>query len=392
MNTIRFLILTIITAAMSASAHAHTDIDSLATAIAASSPEVRLSRISGEAEARSIKAENTLANPSAEFEHLWGSRTIGNKYTVGISQEFQLPMAYGSRSRLASAVEAQASARSSAYEYNARLQAKTLLITIAFDRDILSMYDSIASLAALRTSVMDTMLHRGVVTRLDYHKAAMSELSERRNLESARRELAGAEQALAALAGVPEVTVGHINSPEVSNPPMPWQAYEDAYNISNPYPALLSASRSVASRRLDAVNAERWPSLSLGYLFNNEMGEKFHGLSVSVTLPVYSRANQAKAARLSAEQLLVSDEVASNATLSAMQRAYADALSLWDEITMMRKLLSDDADLKLVQRMQQVQRINTPDALLETIEMLRSRLTLRQAERDYAIAIATLTR
>ena len=140
------------------------------------------------------------------------------------------------------------------------------------------------------------------------------------------------------------------------------------------------------------MNAERWPSLSLGYLFNNEMGEKFHGLSVSVTLPVYSRANQAKAARLSAEQLLVSDEVASNATLSAMQRAYADALSLWDEITMMRKLLSDDADLKLVQRMQQVQRINTPDALLETIEMLRSRLTLRQAERDYAIAIATLTR
>lgn len=388
----RFLLFAIAACCSGAASFATPAIDSLAVAIASASPELRIRQASGLSQAFEIKSENALADPEAEMEHVWGSRHVGNKFSFSLSQQFQLPMAYRSRSRLAQAVRRQSDAETDALRSDLTLQAKKLLLSLAFDRRICSLRDSIASVAARRASLMEGMLNRGLVTRLDLHKASLEAVECRRNLEADCRLIAETERALSLLSGGSDFSSVQLDIPSSPSAPLPLSVYEDCYRRFSPYVAVVRAGQESSMRRLGLLRADRWPLLSAGYVYQSELGDRFHGFSLSLTLPVYSRKNRLKAAHLAASQLFMTDSIAQSSALADMRQAYSDAVSLWSEIALLREIVRDDADIRLIDRMQQVGSITSPDYLAELIAMLSSRVTLLLTERDYLQAIAVLSR
>lgn len=375
-----------------AATYASPSIDSLAVAIANANPDLRSRQASGLSEALDIRSENTLADPEAEMERLWGDRHVGNKFSFGLSQQFQLPMAYRSRNRLAEAVSRQSEAEAAALRSDLTLQAKKLLLSLVFDRSICVLRDSVVAVAQRRVSLMEDMLNRGLVTRLDFHKARLEAVECRRNLEADRRLVAETERALSLLAGGSDFSSVLFALPSDPSAPLPWSVYEDFYNRFSPYPAMMRAGQETAQRRQGVIRADRWPLVSAGYMYQNEMGDRFHGFSLSMTLPVYSRKNRVRAAELAASQICLTDSVAQSSALTEMKQAYSDAISLWSEISLLQEIVREDADIRLIDRMQQVGTITSPDYLAELIAMLTSRVTLLQTERDYLQAIAVLSR
>lgn len=388
----KHLLVTLAVALCSLSLLGQQNIDSLAIAIAANSPSIQATALQGTSEAEAVRAENILSDPSADFEGLWGNRLTGNKYTAGISQQFKLPPAYSSRRKLADAMQTATEANVRTAMLSSANQAAQLLTQIAFDRKIVSLQDSVAIVASNRMEILDSMLKRGETTRLELHKAKVERMNALGGLQATKRRIAAAIQSLAALSGDPHLQVGELLPPDTSEPPLVWEAYRKRYLDTNPYTESAMAERSVATGRLNVIKADRWPEISLGYIYNNEMGEHFHGMSVGVTIPVYSRKKQKAAAQIASQSVLAEEHAALNEVLADMKLAHDEAMSLWAELVEWRKLISDDNDLALIDRMEQVGRITRPDALAEISYMLGQRVTMLSTERDYATALVRLRR
>ena len=280
---------------------AATPIDSIANSIV--SVQSDIIRFNGMAEAEAVRSENVLPDPQAELEHLWGTNLNGNKLTIGVSQEFELPMAYRSRSRLASALTARAQAQADVKKAEVRYQARQLLIRIAYGQQIASRYDSSAVASGRRVLLLQGLLDKGEITRLDFYKARKEWLSALRSAELQRRDLTALQGELAALNNGIPVDCSHITLPEAA-PLLPWSAYEEQCKALDPQNALTAADRLANKCQTSVVRATRWPSLSLGYIYNCEIGDKFHGFNVGLSLPFYSRKSKQKATLWPRQQLL----------------------------------------------------------------------------------------
>ncbi|MCM1111541.1 MAG: TolC family protein [Clostridium sp.] len=368
-------------------------IDRLAAEIAMCSPELRGAALSGAAEAADIEASNRLADPEAEMEQLWGLHHVGQKFTAGISQEFNLPNLYRSRSRLASALVSETEARQQGLFIEKRLEAKSLIIRLSYALRILETRQELTRLATEADLVCDSMYQTGHATRLDLYKSRSALVDARRSEEETLRLCFELKEQLARLNGGQTVRTSEIPVPErLPEAPEEWERYQSDYDTRSPQSLISERTTATTLMRKKVLNAERWPTFSLGYSYNGEFGDRFHGFSFAMTLPVWSRRSERRAAELNASLLSVENETAATETLSDMRLNYSLAQSLAKELGMFDRLFDGDGDIAVVERMYATGLLTRTEYLAEIISLTEARATRLETERDYALALASLNR
>lgn len=376
----------------SLTARSSESIDSLANDIAMRSVGIESLRLENQRNIAEVNQQRQLADPEVDGECLWGSDVNGNKFSIGITQEFQLPGYYTSRTKLVRAIGNYASIQERAAVIDKRLEAKKALINYIYAVKIEALRDSIAKIWSGFANVTANQLSKGESTRIDLYKARLGAVEARRNAENARRTISEASNALAQLNNGEPLNIGELPSLPELKKVMDWSVYESEFNNNSPAVALLNSRRELLGRERAVIKAERWPAISLGYGFNNELGDKFHGIRFGITLPVYSRKIKHRIAEYNYQQATAESDVESATALSDMRSAYDLATSLWTEIELLRDLLDDDNDIKLLQRMEQLKTISRSDYMLELSEMMAARAAYLETERDYALAMASLCR
>ena len=63
----------------------------LSQAILENNAEIKAEMQRGRADVEAAKAENALAQPEVEFEHMWNADEGDNRWSVGVSQSFDWP-------------------------------------------------------------------------------------------------------------------------------------------------------------------------------------------------------------------------------------------------------------------------------------------------------------
>lgn len=370
----RIVVATVMTASVMC---ANAITDRLVEEIIETSPQVEALKSKLRAETANSLTTNNLNDPEVEFEHQWGMKGIGNKWGVSVNQGFDWPGTYPARSSAAKLMRKASQSSFDSELSELRLKVKLSLIDLCHANRDAALLDSIKSSLTQLLDKYRTSFDKGETTILDVKKIEIELLGVTRQLN----------EAIIAR----EAIVGELRA---VNPGFGWEntlsldqyPAEDGVRTEAEYAEILrqndNQSRYLNNmKELSLANAKvernsRMPGFSVGYRYDYELGERFNGLSVGVTLPLFSNRNKVKAAMDEADSYqsaMVSRNTALEAEWNAMRQ---QAIRLGEECEQYERILTTSDTQRLLKMALDGGEISLLDYLQETAYF-------KQAQRDY---------
>lgn len=333
----RLHIYTLALAILPLSLTAENSFDSVVSEILSNNPTLASRRAAVEAETLTIKAENNLSDPEVEFEHQWGARDVGNKWSVSVSQSFDWPGVYRSRAKVSDAQSQAFRLLYLAEESDLRLRVQSTLADYIAARNQLVLATEISDNLAIIADKIALAFEHGEATILDRRKIDFERVDAANKADAARSLVESLKYELLTLNGGKYVALDELNDfPAIAFKSEEY--YLDRHEASDP--ALLAETylTEAARQSVSAASRNALPGFSLGYIHNVELGDHFNGLKVGVTLPIFSNRHrkaaaveEARARAISADQtaLTVHNRVLTD---YAKARVLANRLSEYDSL------------------------------------------------------------
>ncbi len=348
---LKHILITVVTLTACLSVCAQEDINALTRQIALHNKALEAQTSQDMSQVASMRADNTLPDPEVEFSHLWGQNGIGNKMNFGISQGFDWPGLYKARGHAADMEERALDFLWKSKYLETMLEIKSTIIDIIYAKRKI----------ALRTDVyhnMDSLyfaykrgMERGEVSVIDLNKLAIERIAASRSVADAGNEYSAACARLQALNGgepCESIIAGLHDFPMESI-----RSLDDYVNEAMQYNPLLqyADSKTLSIEAQNRVLSQsRLPGFSLGYSFDNEMGEKFHGFSVGMSLPVYSRKYQKKALLMASNENSATAEDITSGIIGDITSTRQRALNYIAEIEKYGTIFSSGDNIRLLNK------------------------------------------
>ncbi|MEW5845669.1 MAG: TolC family protein [Bacteroidota bacterium] len=262
-----------------------------------------------EAERISSRIGLTPTNPQAELIYQWGSPVdIGNKTTISITQQFDFPTAYVYRAKLAkstiNALEYDFRGKRSEVLYKAGLLYADLVYHNALIVEVQRQQKS----AMVIAQSLKQKYEAGEIGIIPYTQAELvyQELNSR--ISQAKLLQKSLSDELTALNGsVPFV----IPDTVILVPDLP-DSFDAWYNQNeprNPELAYLKSEMENSRIKRKLAKTESLPSFNAGYASEKVVGERFQGVVVGMSVPLWEKSNTVKYAKANERyvQLLTDD-------------------------------------------------------------------------------------
>ncbi len=366
--------------------------DAIVQTILANDARTKATITASRSELEAQKADNALPDTEVEFGYMWGEPSVGNKWTAGVSQSFEWPGAYAARSKANRLTDEAISRYEAMLTADRKAQIGTALINIIGTRK------KIAILTQLKQNI-DTLLtltergfERGETTRLDINKLRIEHIGINRQLTDLYAEQ---ENYLAELS---TCNGGHdcrtLTETLDTYPAMTLHTLEHYLTtLSNgDKGSYLTLSAESARMREKAARRSALPGFSVGYEYENEMGDGFHGVTAGISLPLFRSSSAIKAARLNA---IAADQTAQadlTEEQSAITRDYRTATLLQKDITDYGPLLTTTDHIALLRKAFNGGQLSVIDFLLEANYFIDAHLTYLTLETQYHLLLTNLNR
>lgn len=296
-------------------------------AVAAHHPALRALR----EEARASLLENLSGSstpaPELSYAYQWGSPSaIGKRTNIEVSQSFPFPTVYARRNRL---LDAQGLALS--WEY---IEGRTRLLLEA-EQLCIDLVHANAREALLRRQVEDARrlaqayeaaLGAGETDRPSANQARLYQVQAEQAWEALCLDRASLLRQLEARAGGP-VQLADTLWPL---PPLPLDFDTWYARVEASHPALQHAAAEVDARggEVKLRRAEGLPRISAGYVREQVVGERFEGVQVGLSLPLWENKKRVKAAQSALRAAEYAQDQVRQAWRTAYQDLYARAQAL----------------------------------------------------------------
>lgn len=292
-------------------------------------------------EMEATKAANhtglALDDPEMEIAYLWGSpSTIGSRKDFRISQSIDMETLTGAKRRLARQQDKVAEWQYLQEHRQVMLEARWLCIDIVYYN---AMIQELGLRYANAEAIAETEKKRmecGEATRMDYNAACLDLAQVKGDMVSLEAERDAAMALLQGMNGgntVELYTTCYPMTERVADFDVWYAAAEKVC----PALATLKEKVLVAERQVDLNRTEGLPRLTAGFMGEYLTGEKFQGISVGLSIPLWSNRGKIRQAKAEAEAAKARREDAEKkiyATLRSLfvrqnaLRAAADTLSL----------------------------------------------------------------
>lgn len=254
------------------------------------------------------KAENhtglTLSDPEITYSHYWGSPTsMRARNDLSVSQSFDYAMLFGIKRRAAQSKDQLADIRYEEQRHEVLLQASRLLVNVVYYNRCLAEHRRQQDEMQQAAKLAERAYEEGKISRMDCNKSRilLAELSA----TIAQEELERQEQLslLRLLNGGSEVvfadTVYSISPAAFAN----HTAFAGRSALTN---RREQAEQQVAEDELRVARAASVPQLTVGYVSELTREEKFRGVTVGLSVPLWS--NKANVRRARARQVAARSE------------------------------------------------------------------------------------
>jgi outer membrane protein TolC len=385
------IIITLLILCAGITLRAQTGIGSVLASIEENNTTLKSLRESADAQKLENKTGIYLENPEVGFNYLWGNPAeIGNRTDFSVMQTFDIPTVTGMKSRMAGEKNSLIEWQYRADRMNILLEAKRYCLELiycnALKRELTLRLQHATTIAAGYKERLD----RGAAGILEYNKARL-------NLSTVQGEMARVDVERDALIGrLKQLNGGndltlddHLFS--AIDFPLSFESWYAEAGQKNPVLSYVKQEIEVSKKQLSLSRAMSLPALTAGYMSEKVTGQRYQGLSVGISIPLWenkNRVRQAKAAVRAAE----SRETDSQRRLyGQLQILYNRTLGLKAAADAYRNSLETANSSDLLKKALDAGEISLLDYVLEIGLYYDTVNRALEAERDYQMAYAELS-
>lgn len=311
-----------------------TEFDRVLNELLKDCPQLEVLKKNNEATIEVEKALNKISSPEVSMEHVWGRNGVGNKFDLGINQQFDWPLLYKAR---AAAITAQTNANILLEQSNLlekTIEIRSIMVDIIFQKKIVELSTSMHEHMTRLEEASKESLERGEISTLEFKRTQLERIQTSIQLRENERMLSELYSQLESATGKEDCKSIMGSLVEVPK----WQIHaEDEYELQlsslDPRMTYLKAVEKAVSASSHAERlASSLPSFNLGYAFQREQGETFNGFNLAITLPIYGSSHVKNASRANIIAAQLETQIEQIALLTKMRNRRHAALSLAREL------------------------------------------------------------
>lgn len=323
------LLIVCLTVAMSVPGFAQENAGTVLSQIEKNNTALQALRKRTEADQYGYKAERALDAPEVGFDYLWSSPAdVGTRKDISVTQSIDVAALAGARGKLA-----DSRTELSAIQYNIErqkilLEAKQLYIRIVYCNAVNAELSSrIARSEQIEAAYRD-MQARGETDMIEVNKAHLAYLSQKNALS---RNMVERESLLSELQGLNggepvEVNASVISTDEVL--PADFGAWYAEASQQIPELAYMKKNVDVNAAEARTAKMANYPSLTAGYMAELVKGSNFRGLTLGLSIPIWSVRSKVRQANASCEAAKLEERDAVTKTYNSFKALYDRAKGL----------------------------------------------------------------
>lgn len=345
-----------------------------------------------EADQYGYKAERALDAPEVGFDYLWSSPAdVGTRKDISVTQSIDVAALAGARGKLANS-----RTELSAIQYNIErqkilLEAKRLYIRIVYCNAVNAELSSrIARSEQIEAAYRD-MQARGETDMIEVNKAHLAYLSQKNALS---RNMVERESLLSELQGLNggepvEVNASVISTDEVL--PADFGAWYAEASQQIPELAYMKKNVDVNAAEARTAKMANYPSLTAGYMAELVKGSNFRGLTLGLSIPIWSVRSKVRQANASCEAAKLEERDAMTKTYNSFKALYDRAKGLQEISTELSSSLAVSTEaMALTEHKLKAGDISLIDNIMELSLYYSLADEVLATSCDYALALAEL--
>lgn len=371
--------------------NAQNNINPVLSSIEENNTTLKALREQAEADKLQNKTGIFLDDPEVGFNYLWGSPTdIGNRTDFSVSQTFDIPTITGMKSRLANGKNNLVEWQYKADRMNILLEAKQYCIELVYYNSLLKeLYLRLEHAQTIAKGYKDRM-DRGDVSILEYNKVNL-------NLSTIQGEISRMEVEREALFAQLKRLNGGIevvfNDSDYGNHELPLN-FDEWYvqaEDKNPILAYVRNEIEVSQKQVSLSKAMNLPKFTAGYMSEKVVGQRYQGVSLGISIPLWSNKNQVKQAKAAVAAAQSREADTKQQFYSQLQIQYSKAMGLKTTADKYRQSLANVNNTILLKKALDAGEISLLDYMVEMGLYYDNVNQTLAAERDYQLAFAELS-
>ena len=332
-----------------------------------------------------------LANPSVEWEQMWGNRNNpGSEYTLTVKQSLDFPTTYSNKNKLANLKANTIGFQSAAYRQQLLLNAKQTCIEIIYLRKQKSLLDERLANAETMFALYKKRFESGDANQLELNKIQLELLNAQNQSRLNKAALTAAEEQLRNLNGGNPITFDATDYPageELIN----FDQLQVAFMEADPNLKSLTGDQEIANREVKLSRSLTLPKFDVGYKRNAAKDHvASNGFMVGVSIPLFENKNTVKKAKAQAEFATASLEDNRLNLKTNLQQLYQQAEALQISRADYAKVLEQQRNIELLNKALNAGQLSVIDYFTELTTIYDSHQSYLDVEKEYHSILAQL--
>ena len=332
-----------------------------------------------------------LANPSVEWEQMWGNRNNpGSEYTLTVKQSLDFPTTYSNKNKLANLKANTIGFQSAAYRQQLLLNAKQTCIEIIYLRKQKSLLDERLANAETMFALYKKRFESGDANQLELNKIQLELLNAQNQSRLNKAALTAAEEQLRNLNGGNPITFDATDYPageELIN----FEQLQAAFMEADPNLKSLTGDQEIANREVKLSRSLTLPKFDVGYKRNAAKDHvASNGFMVGVSIPLFENKNTVKKAKAQAEFVTASLEDNRLNLKTNLQQLYQQAEALQISRADYAKVLEQQRNIELLNKALNAGQLSVIDYFTELTTIYDSHQSYLDVEKEYHSILAQL--
>ena len=332
-----------------------------------------------------------LANPSVEWEQMWGNRNNpGSEYTLTVKQSLDFPTTYSNKNKLANLKANTIGFQSAAYRQQLLLNAKQTCIEIIYLRKQKSLLDERLANAETMFALYKKRFESGDANQLELNKIQLELLNAQNQSRLNKAALTAAEEQLRNLNGGKPITFDATDYPageELIN----FDQLQAAFMEADPNLKSLTGDQEIANREVKLSRSLTLPKFDVGYKRNAASDHvASNGFMVGVSIPLFENKNTVKKAKAQAEFATASLENNRLNLKTNLQQLYQQAEALQISRADYAKVLEQQRNIELLNKALNAGQLSVIDYFTELTTIYDSHQSYLDVEKEYHNILAQL--
>lgn len=368
---------------------AQSDLNQILESIAFNNKTLKAGSYLMEAQKLEAKTGKYLANPTIEFNQLWGDKnTEGNINEMAVVQSFDFPSVYAHKNKLARLKSATYDLQYATGRQQILLTAQQTCLEIIYLRKQQKLLNERVENVQRLSGLYQKRLEEGDANQLDINKILLELLNIQNSSRLNKTALKAKLEQLQTLNGGLPLEFQDTTYPNWLLPAYP--QLEAEYLAIDPNLKNLTGQAEIAGREIRLSRAQSLPKFDLGYRRNGGSDETLNGFVIGLSIPLFENKNTVRKAKAQFEYSSALLEDNTQNLKSGLQQLYEKALALDISCKEYATILSGQHSVELLNKALAAGQISMIDYFAEITTLYDSQENYLTVERDYYDTISQL--